>query len=228
MRDFRCVLYVGEGLCNRETADTEAGSGTEGGHHSTLDRRLQVGEAESILHQIPPRDRRTSNPHWRSVRPHLIFSNTPLTLHRDSSFSAMTFSLWHLISDPRAMSKLRAELAPLFNTTQPDGFAHVDLVHAEYFNAVIDETMRLHSPACVNGPKQTPPEGIVMSDTFIPGNVSVISSIWSFHRSEKYFVKPSEWLPERWTSQPELVLDKRAFHPFSFGKLRGLYVNSVA
>lgn len=131
----------------------------------------------------------------------------------------MSFGLWHLVTDPKAMGKLRAELAPLFNTTQTDGFAHVDLAHAEYLNSVIDETLRLYSPALVNGPKETPPEGIVMSDTFIPGHVSVISSIWSFHRSEKYFVKPTEWLPERFTTQPELVLDKRAFHPFSYGKL---------
>ena len=121
------------------------------------------------------------------------------------------------------MDKLRAELAPLFNKTQPGGFAHADLAHAEYLNAVINETMRLYNPTGTNGAKQTPSEGIVLSDTFIPGNVGVVSSIWSTHRSEKYFVKPLEWIPERFTSQPELVLDKRAFHPFSFGKYSHLY-----
>ena len=118
------------------------------------------------------------------------------------------------------METLRAELAPFFNTTQPGGFANSDLLNAEYLNAAVDESMRLHNPVCTGGTRETPPEGIVLDGTFIPGGVSIISSIWSMHRSEKYFVKPLEWIPERWTSQTELVLDKRAFHPFLFGEFQ--------
>ncbi|KAF7543399.1 hypothetical protein G7046_g10009 [Stylonectria norvegica] len=135
----------------------------------------------------------------------------------DSSFSPITFCMAHLVTHPESMQKLRRELAPLFNTTHPGGFAHADLAHAEYLDAVLNETMRLHNPTCANGPKKTPPEGIVLSDTFIPGGVSLVSSIWSFHRSAKFFARPLEWIPERWTTASELVLDKRAFHPFSIG-----------
>jgi tryprostatin B 6-hydroxylase len=31
-------------------------------------------------------------------------------------------------------------------------------------------------------------------------------------------VRPHEFIPERWTTRPELVLDKRAFFPFHMGK----------
>lgn len=31
------------------------------------------------------------------------------------------------------------------------------------------------------------------------------------------WVRPNEFIPERWYSQPELILDKRAFAPFSYG-----------
>lgn len=43
---------------------------------------------------------------------------------------------------------------------------------------------------------------------------------WHAHHSSgpKYFVYPDEWKPERWTTQPDLVLDKRAYHPFLKGK----------
>lgn len=34
----------------------------------------------------------------------------------------------------------------------------------------------------------------------------------------KYFVNPDEFIAERWTDRPELVLDKRAWHPFIIGK----------
>ena len=36
---------------------------------------------------------------------------------------------------------------------------------------------------------------------------------------EKIYPKPEEFIPERWTTQPELVLNKAAYLPFSTGKL---------
>ena len=32
---------------------------------------------------------------------------------------------------------------------------------------------------------------------------------------ERYFPKPAEFIPERWTTETHLVIDKRAFIPFS-------------
>lgn len=40
----------------------------------------------------------------------------------------------------------------------------------------------------------------------------------NFVSGPKFFKQPDEFIPERWTTQPELVLDKRAFHPFMVGK----------
>ena len=31
-------------------------------------------------------------------------------------------------------------------------------------------------------------------------------------------MRPDEYIPERWTSEPDLVLNKNAFFPFSIGK----------
>jgi cytochrome P450 len=35
---------------------------------------------------------------------------------------------------------------------------------------------------------------------------------------ERCFVRPDEFIPERWTSQPELVKDASVFSPFHMGK----------
>lgn len=40
---------------------------------------------------------------------------------------------------------------------------------------------------------------------------------FAIFRDPRNFVKPDEFLPERWTSKPELVLNKNAFIPFSIG-----------
>jgi cytochrome P450 len=33
----------------------------------------------------------------------------------------------------------------------------------------------------------------------------------------KFFVQPDEFIPERWTTRPELILDRRGFFPFLIG-----------
>jgi cytochrome P450 len=34
---------------------------------------------------------------------------------------------------------------------------------------------------------------------------------------ERYFKEPDKWIPERWSTQPELIKDRAAFIPFSIG-----------
>lgn len=42
--------------------------------------------------------------------------------------------------------------------------------------------------------------------------------IHCIQRDPRYFAKPLTFLPERWTDEePDAVIDKRAFMPFSFG-----------
>lgn len=56
-----------------------------------------------------------------------------------------------------------------------------------------------------------------MGDVFIPGDITVTTPLYSIHRSEKAFVHPDEFVAERWTTQPELILHKTAFAPFLIG-----------
>lgn len=35
---------------------------------------------------------------------------------------------------------------------------------------------------------------------------------------ERYFTAPDDFVPERWTTNPEMVKDGSVFAPFSFGK----------
>jgi tryprostatin B 6-hydroxylase len=33
----------------------------------------------------------------------------------------------------------------------------------------------------------------------------------------KFFKEPDSFIPERWTTRPDLIIDKRAYHPFLLG-----------
>lgn len=40
--------------------------------------------------------------------------------------------------------------------------------------------------------------------------------------AEKCYVRPNDFIPERWSSSPELIRSKNAYAPFSLGKLGSL------
>lgn len=84
-------------------------------------------------------------------------------------------------------------------------------------DAVINETMRLHPPVPSGTQRVTPPEGLWIKDRFIPGNTIVQVPSYTVFRDERAFLYPNEFIPERWTTRPELILDKSVYIPFNTG-----------
>ncbi|KAL7944135.1 cytochrome P450 [Trichoderma barbatum] len=118
----------------------------------------------------------------------------------DTIAAALSFAFYRMARDSTVRQKMRAELEPLYGRTLTGEFTNFDLGEAEapYLNAVINETMRLDNPTCANGPRITPPEGIEVDGS-------------------KYFKEADSFIPERWTTRPDLIIDKRAYHPFHIG-----------
>ncbi|KAL7908177.1 cytochrome P450 [Trichoderma velutinum] len=137
----------------------------------------------------------------------------------DTLGAALSFAFYHLARDPTIRQKLLAELEPLYGRTLTGEFTNFDLSEAEapYLNAIINETMRLDNPTCSNGARITPPEGLEIDGVFIPGEVLVYTPTHATQRSAKYFKDPDSFIPERWTTRPDLTIDKRAYYPFSLG-----------
>jgi tryprostatin B 6-hydroxylase len=78
--------------------------------------------------------------------------------------------------------KLRQELGPLREGS--GNFSFKSLQGAEHLNGVINEILRLH-PAVPSGVlRLTPPEGINIGSTFIPGNTTVVAPSYTLGRRE--------------------------------------------
>ncbi|KAI0965089.1 cytochrome P450 [Xylaria arbuscula] len=134
----------------------------------------------------------------------------------DTVSTTLTTIFRYLAQYPHHVGLLRAEIDHLRRTELGD-YIYTDLSNLNHMNGVINEALRLYSPVPTILPRLTPPEGLDIEGTFIPGNTTVFCPQWVIGRSSESFVSPNEFIPERWYSQPELIRDASGFSPFSAG-----------
>jgi cytochrome P450 len=130
----------------------------------------------------------------------------------DSVAAAVTHVFYHLAWDPELVKRLQAEFDAL------PSLEHDHLINVPLLDAVIYETMRLHPPVMSGTQRMTPPEGLQIGDRWIPGNTIVQVPNYTVFRDERSFVHAEEFIPERWTTKPELIKDKSVYIPFNIGK----------
>ncbi|GAB1315434.1 hypothetical protein MFIFM68171_05644 [Madurella fahalii] len=129
----------------------------------------------------------------------------------DSVAATLTHTFFHLAHDPVLVQRLQSEFDALPN------LEHDNLLTVAHLDAVINEAMRLHPPVPSGTQRVTPEEGLQIGKHYIPGDVIVQVPSYTVFRDERCFVLPNEFIPERWTTRPELVKDKSVFIPFNAG-----------
>lgn len=137
----------------------------------------------------------------------------------DTVAATLAFIFFYLARHPEHVRKLREEMLPLQEAgggEEDRRFSHRAIMNAEHLNAVINEILRLHPPASTIM-RVTPPEGLTVGDTFIPGDMTVFSSQYVIGRSEAVYERAEEFVPERWYSRPEMIKERSGFAPFSTG-----------
>ncbi|KAI9645797.1 hypothetical protein NHQ30_005231 [Ciborinia camelliae] len=136
----------------------------------------------------------------------------------DTTSATLTNIFYHLCREPHHIVKLREELESIYTPGSPSECR--DIQDAPYLNGVINETLRLHPPVASGLLRQTPPEGLTIGGTYIPGNVTISAPTWSMGRLPSIYARPYEFLPTRWLPPPSnrgIPLDKSVFAPFSSG-----------
>lgn len=129
----------------------------------------------------------------------------------ETTSTALTFILIHLATHPSYLSTLRKALHT--NTSSSYDPQHP----LPLLDAIIQESMRLRPSVFFGAQRVTPPKGMTINNRFIPGNTIITMPPYAMNRDARSFMYPDEFIPERWTTKPELVLNQSAFNPFSTG-----------
>lgn len=145
----------------------------------------------------------------------LIFSHC--AFYSDTTATTLSNIIYQLGRYEEHIDLLRAELAP-FATGSSGEILHEKIAHLDHLNGIIYESLRLHPPVPTALQRKSPPEGIEIDGTFIPGNVTVFCPQYVIGRNEEIYPNADQFLPERWYKYPELVKERSAFAPFSTGK----------
>lgn len=101
------------------------------------------------------------------------------------------------------------------------------LKRLKYLDAVIKEALRLYPAGPLIG--RHPKKDIMLADNVcVPAGADVIVFIYYYHKSEKYFLEPNRFMPERFmpeyqttpleAEQSPVYYNKAAYMPFVVGQ----------
>ena len=93
-----------------------------------------------------------------------------LTRNSDTTASTLTNTSYELAKQPHLISQLRDALFPFINSSE--GITNQNLQSLDLLNGIINETLRLHPPVLALQ-RKTPPEGLMIGETYVPGNMTV-------------------------------------------------------
>ncbi len=130
----------------------------------------------------------------------------------ETSSNGLSWIFYLLTQNPDVLKKLREELDQELGNKTP---SFEDLRKLSYTMQVIQEGMRLYPPAFAIG--REPVEDDEINGVHIPKGSVVFVSIAGLHRDPKYWERPDEFYPERFSPENEKNRPRMAYMPFGAG-----------
>ena len=130
----------------------------------------------------------------------------------ETTANALTWTWYLLGQHPEQQEQVRSEVDRVLGGRLP---TPADLPQLPVCERVVREAMRLYPPAYVIGRRSE--EDCEIGEHFIPAMTNVLMSQWVVHRDERWFARPNDFLPDRWTTEFIHALPKYAYFPFGGG-----------
>lgn len=134
----------------------------------------------------------------------------------ETTATALSGTTYYLATNPEPLAKLVAEVRAAFQSEDEINIHSVQQL--TYLSAVISESLRVFPPATIALPRVAA-AGSQVNGRHIPQGTVMGLWLWPATHSERNFVEPKKFIPERWLGQdPKYANDKRQLsQPFSVG-----------
>ncbi|KAF2496864.1 cytochrome P450 [Lophium mytilinum] len=177
-------------------------------------KKVQNPKPDLMAHLI------TSTPDDHAGR-ELLFSESRLIISAgsDTTATALTF-LSVLLSLPEqsaTLANLRTGLDCIFSKPSNDKGAFSCMRPLPILDAVINEGLRLYPSVYFPSQRVTPAAGMTINGRYIPGDINISIPAYALSHDPRCFEQPDEFIPERWTTRPELTINKAGSMPFMTG-----------
>ncbi len=153
----------------------------------------------------------------------IALTTTNLIAGSDTTAIGLRAILYFLCRHPRVYEKLQEEIDAAFASgaiTSPIRYA--DGAKLDYLNAVITESLRVHSAIGFVLEREVPGEGAMISGSFIPGGTVVGINSWVMHANKQVFGDDAEsFRPERWFDSEERVGEMKRYNMTVSGSSTG-------
>ncbi|KAJ6024766.1 cytochrome P450 [Penicillium herquei] len=125
----------------------------------------------------------------------------------DTTSMATTFAIFHILSNPKVLEKLREELQGASGIIK-DEYNYREVKQLPYLTAVIKESLRMASPFPGRLPRIVPPQGTEVDKQFIPGGTIISISSRCILDNEGLFPEPEKFIPDRWMGENARKMEK--------------------
>lgn len=134
----------------------------------------------------------------------------------ETTATLLSGATYLLLQNERVFEKLKQEIRSTFEKEKD--ISMQSTAGMPYLNAVLEESLRMYPPVPNAFPRTTPAPGELVCGKFVPAGTSVSVHHWSSYRSERNFLEPNRFAPERWLGDERFEHDsKDVLQPFSFG-----------
>ncbi|KAL4879974.1 cytochrome P450 [Aspergillus karnatakaensis] len=124
----------------------------------------------------------------------------------DTSAYSLTTAVYYLLTNVKALSRLREELDGAEEFIREGNWEEVRKL--PYLVAVVRETLRLATPVPGITPRIVPEGGVQVQDHFVPGGTIVSVTHRTIHDHPKLFENPEKFEPQRWMGEKGKALDR--------------------
>ena len=132
----------------------------------------------------------------------------------DTTAAALTSTVWFLLNNPKALTRLREELTPMWEShgvhlsVEESMYKYEQVKDLPFLRACIDESLRLRPPIAYQLPRLVSKPVTIAGHELLPGTVVAVAP-YSVHRHPSLYRAPDEYRPERWVDFDEGFPEQR-------------------